>query len=87
MERVPAKCPDALVLDVMLPGMNGFDVCRKLKFRKDTNNIPILMLTALNDPQSPPGPARSGPTATSPSPSRPTNCSRNSATCSTSTGG
>lgn len=52
VERVPKDCPDALVLDVMLPGMNGFDVCRKLKFRRDTNLIPILMLTALNDPQS-----------------------------------
>ena len=52
VDKVPVRCPDALVLDVMLPGLNGFDVCRKLKFRKDTNNIPILMLTALNDPQS-----------------------------------
>ena len=52
IDRVPLRNPDALVLDVMLPGMNGFDVCRKLKFRRDTNPIPILMLTALNDPQS-----------------------------------
>jgi two-component system OmpR family response regulator len=52
VERVVEQRPEAIVLDVMLPGMNGFDVCRKLKFRKDTNQIPILMLTALNDPQS-----------------------------------
>jgi DNA-binding response OmpR family regulator len=52
IQRVVEEQPDAIVLDVMLPGMNGFDVCRKLKFRKDTNQIPILMLTALNDPQS-----------------------------------
>ena len=52
IDRVVREQPDAIVLDVMLPGMNGFDVCRKLKFRKDTNQIPILMLTALNDPQS-----------------------------------
>jgi DNA-binding response OmpR family regulator len=52
VDKIPSYAPDALVLDVMLPGMNGFDVCRKLKFRKDTNQIPILMLTALNDPQS-----------------------------------
>lgn len=52
VQRIVDQQPDAIVLDVMLPGMNGFDVCRKLKFRKDTNPIPILMLTALNDPQS-----------------------------------
>src|SRR5205085_8466741 len=38
VERIVEKRPDAVVLDVMLPGMNGFDVCRKLKFRKDTNS-------------------------------------------------
>src|ERR1043165_4795305 len=36
-------------LDVMLPGLDGFEVCQQLKFRRDTNLIPILMLTALDD--------------------------------------
>lgn len=40
--------PDAIVLDVMLPGMDGFAVCQALKFRRETNLIPILMLTALD---------------------------------------
>ncbi len=41
--------PDAVILDVMLPGMDGFEVCQRLKFRRETNLIPILMLTALDD--------------------------------------
>lgn len=42
---------DAIILDVMLPGMDGFEICRKLRQEK-ANNVPILMLTArdeLND--------------------------------------
>lgn len=49
IERVADDPPDAIVLDVMLPGMSGFEVCQRLKFRRDTNLIPILMLTALDD--------------------------------------
>lgn len=52
VERVKAERPDAIVLDVMLPGMSGFDVCQELKFHRDTNLIPILMLTALDDRES-----------------------------------
>lgn len=49
VHRVAADPPDAIVLDVMLPGMSGFEVCQRLKFSRDTNRIPILMLTALDD--------------------------------------
>ncbi len=48
IERVQADRPDAIVLDVMLPGLDGFAVCEKLKFSRQTNLIPILMLTALD---------------------------------------
>jgi DNA-binding response OmpR family regulator len=44
--------PDAIVLDVMLPDVSGFDVCHALKVRRETNLIPILMLTALDDADS-----------------------------------
>lgn len=37
---------DALVLDVMLPGMNGFEVLRRLRAEEDTVQLPVLMLTA-----------------------------------------
>jgi DNA-binding response OmpR family regulator len=50
LRRIGEDQPDAIILDVMLPGLNGFEVCQRLKFRKETNLIPILMLTALSDP-------------------------------------
>jgi DNA-binding response OmpR family regulator len=37
--------PDLIVLDVQMPGMNGFQVCRQLKNRRDTEDIPIIMFT------------------------------------------
>jgi DNA-binding response OmpR family regulator len=49
VQRVREERPDAIVLDVMLPGMNGLQVCQELKFHRETNLIPILMLTALSD--------------------------------------
>ena len=44
--------PDAIVLDLMLPDITGFEVCQQLKLHRDTNLIPILMLTALTDARS-----------------------------------
>ncbi len=38
--------PDLIVLDIMLPGISGFDVCKILKNKKTTQNIPIIMATA-----------------------------------------
>ena len=52
VRRVKSDPPDAVVLDVMLPGMNGFDVCQELKFHRDTNLIPVVMLTAMSDEAS-----------------------------------
>jgi two-component system alkaline phosphatase synthesis response regulator PhoP len=41
--------PDLIVLDLMLPGMDGLEVCRTLKGSKDSAGIPIIMLTARDD--------------------------------------
>jgi two-component system alkaline phosphatase synthesis response regulator PhoP len=38
--------PDLVILDIMLPGLNGLDVCRKLKTNTDLKDIPIIMISA-----------------------------------------
>jgi two-component system alkaline phosphatase synthesis response regulator PhoP len=46
---VEREKPDLVILDIMLPGQNGFDVCRKIKNHADLKNIPIVMLTAKDE--------------------------------------
>ena len=43
---VEREKPDLVILDVMLPGENGLDVCRKLKANPETKNIPVIILSA-----------------------------------------
>jgi DNA-binding response OmpR family regulator len=40
--------PDLILLDLLLPGMDGFTICEDLKLERETNRIPIIMVTALN---------------------------------------
>ena len=46
LERARKKNPNLIILDLMLPGMEGKDICRSLKSNPVTQSIPILMLTA-----------------------------------------
>ena len=52
IEKALAVQPDVILLDVMMPGMNGFEVCRRIRSEKQLAEIPILFLTALDDRQS-----------------------------------
>ncbi len=49
LEAVAESKPDLLLLDVMMPKMSGFEVCRRLKNNAETEDIPIIMVTALNE--------------------------------------
>ena len=50
LARVSADLPDIVLLDVMMPGMDGFEVCRRIKANVKTTHIPIVMVTALDQP-------------------------------------
>lgn len=47
-----AQLPDIVLLDVVMPGMDGYEVCRRLKAQEATRDIPIIFITAHNDEAS-----------------------------------
>jgi diguanylate cyclase (GGDEF)-like protein/PAS domain S-box-containing protein len=49
LERAELTQPGLILLDVMLPGMDGFEVCRRLKANPRTADIPVIFMTALSD--------------------------------------
>ncbi|MFA5090623.1 MAG: response regulator transcription factor [Candidatus Omnitrophota bacterium] len=46
LDSANRECPDLIILDLMLPGMDGLEVCKALKKERKTASIPIIMLTA-----------------------------------------
>jgi two-component system cell cycle response regulator len=52
LQKIAASPPDLILLDVMMPGMDGFEVCRRLKADPVTSHIPIVMITALSDSEN-----------------------------------
>jgi DNA-binding response OmpR family regulator len=46
LERARAELPDAIILDIMMPRMNGLEVARALKASDETRDIPVLLLSA-----------------------------------------
>jgi adenylate cyclase len=49
LERITAEPPDVILLDLMMPGLNGFEICRIVKSNPQWAVIPVLMITALSE--------------------------------------
>lgn len=49
LERAQRSQPDVILLDAMMPGMDGFETCRRLKASGETADIPVLFMTALTE--------------------------------------
>ena len=52
LEEIRTKRIDICLLDVMMPGMDGFELCHRIKSNEDHGNIPVIMITALADRES-----------------------------------
>src|SRR5690242_11547220 len=49
LELAESELPDIILLDIMMPRMDGFEVCRRLKANRRTADVPVVMVTALSD--------------------------------------
>ena len=49
LEKVKESPPDIVLLDIMMPRMNGYEVCKTMKDSEETRFIPIVMVTALKE--------------------------------------
>ncbi len=52
IEAVQRQTPDAILLDIMMPELNGWEVCRILRESTNGKSLPIIMLSALSDEES-----------------------------------
>ncbi len=50
LNKVAEEMPDLVLLDILMPKMSGFEVCKRLKSDPKTRDITVIMVTALNEP-------------------------------------
>lgn len=49
LDKIKAQKPDIVLLDIQMPGMDGYEVCRQVKANPETEDIPVIFLSALSD--------------------------------------
>jgi CheY-like chemotaxis protein len=52
VQQALAECPDLILMDVVMPKMNGFDACRELRRHEATESVPIIMVTTRGEAES-----------------------------------
>ena len=52
LEIAQSENPDLIMMDVVMPGIDGFEACRQLKLNKSTHDIPVVFMTALSNQES-----------------------------------
>ena len=52
LERVQESRPDLILMDILMPGMDGFEVCERLKADASTSDIPVVFVSSMNDLES-----------------------------------
>jgi CheY-like chemotaxis protein len=68
LEKIRQQPPDAVILDVMMPNMDGFVVCQTLRQNEATADLPVLMLSAKTQPEAVEEGMRAGATRYLPKP-------------------
>lgn len=51
LEVIKEKCPELVLTDISMPGMNGYELCKILKRKKETRNIPVIFISAYDEPE------------------------------------
>ena len=49
LTKAVSEAPSLIILDIMMPGMSGFDVCERLRAKPETINVPVVFLTSRSD--------------------------------------